>query len=405
MTEDIHVLFYEFQEGEDDPALSDGKFFDALAPGVYRDMFGREVEFKASELPTYARNTERVINSTKGESGRVLGLPIDARDHEKGDGAGWIVGVQVTKELLRLKPQWTEIGRDLISRGIRRLFSATVDTKAKVILGGTLTNWPALRDDNGELRLRPIELSSRLQAIDRPEQVVPGEDDRGEEKTMSEPKQQKEQDVPAGLTREEIAELVQTQVTEALSNVVRETAAEKGQPQTNGEGPQFDVLQFLEMEDAGEKIQTAFTEMMLGQYESWQEAAAQKTAQMIANMRREARVRELAAAVVNGTDNAPRGIPAPHDDLEGWLMTLNTKQLEFAEGLLRGITENGLVEFKELGHAKQQRALLTLEPFMAAQLTKWVDGELPVEEFFQENADSVEPMGRYDLSQWTEKQE
>lgn len=140
-------------------ALTDGRLFDGLSAGEFIDMHGRAVKFAPGELPTYLSNTLAAIAATKAESGEIVGLPIDARDHENGDGSGWIVGAELEGTRIRLKPLWTDLGADLIKRGIRRFFSATVDTMNKVILGGTLTNWPATRDPQGKVMLRPIELA------------------------------------------------------------------------------------------------------------------------------------------------------------------------------------------------------------------------------------------------------
>ncbi len=144
------------------PDLVNGKTFDALAPGKFVDMYGRKLEIKTGDLEQYAENTRRAIDATKTEGGEIVGLPIDAFNHEKGDGAGWIVAVEVNDGRLRVTPKWTEVGTDLIVKGIRRFFSATVDVGRKVIMGGTLTNWPASRDHiTSNILLRPIELSDQ----------------------------------------------------------------------------------------------------------------------------------------------------------------------------------------------------------------------------------------------------
>lgn len=143
-------------------SLQPSKPFDGLVAVKTLDMSGKEVNVSDGELQAYLANTLAAIGATRSESGEIVGLPIDARGHDKGDGAGWIVGAELIDGILRLIPKWTDVGRDLISRGIRRFFSATIDIEQKVILGGTLTNWPAVRDPKGKMLLRPIELSSHL---------------------------------------------------------------------------------------------------------------------------------------------------------------------------------------------------------------------------------------------------
>lgn len=144
-------------------SLSEGREFDGLVPlDNVRDMYGQPVTIKAEELPTYLANTLAAIEATRSESGELVGLPIDAAGHDKGDGAGWITGLARVGNLLRFVPKWTEIGTNLIGKSIRRFFSPTVDTVNKVILGGSLTNWPASRNKQGHTLLRPIELSATL---------------------------------------------------------------------------------------------------------------------------------------------------------------------------------------------------------------------------------------------------
>ena len=117
-----NVLFVELAG-----PLTDGKPFDAFAPGAFKDMLGRPVEFKAGELSDYVANTQAAIEATRSESGDVAGLPIDAMNHDKGNAAGWIVGAELVDKIIRANVKWTELGRELISKGLQKFFSATVD--------------------------------------------------------------------------------------------------------------------------------------------------------------------------------------------------------------------------------------------------------------------------------------
>lgn len=161
------ALEYGFVFCDLQAALTDGKLFDGMTSGIFWDMYGRKVTIKSSDMKEYLKNTLKAIEFTKTEQGDVIGLPIDCEGHDKGDGAGWIVDASIedvtkpdgkTIKVLRFMAKWTEIGKDLIEKGIRRMFSPTVDTEAKVVLGGSLTNWPATRDKIGNVLLRPIEM-------------------------------------------------------------------------------------------------------------------------------------------------------------------------------------------------------------------------------------------------------
>jgi hypothetical protein len=131
-----------------------------MAAGEFIDMWGRALTIE--KLDEYVRNTTENLEATRTEGGELVGLPIDAQGHDHGDGAGWITGVRQEGEIVRFAVKWTEIGLDLIQRGIRRFFSPTIDVEHRVILGGSLTNWPASRTRKGKILLRPIALSEQI---------------------------------------------------------------------------------------------------------------------------------------------------------------------------------------------------------------------------------------------------
>jgi len=158
------ILFFELSES----VLTEGAAFDAITTGTFIDMYGRKATFREKDLPKYVDNTKANIEASITDEGEVVGLPIDAIDHDKGDGAGWIVDVELDAErnVIQLKPNWTSIGIEVIEGKIRRFFSATIDMPNKTILGGTLTNWPAIRDKKGKVLLKPVELSRGLFEFD-----------------------------------------------------------------------------------------------------------------------------------------------------------------------------------------------------------------------------------------------
>ena len=149
--------------------LTPGKPFAGFAAGTFVDMNGREVEFKASTLRTFMANTLKAIAAAK-EKG-MPGLPIDARAHDKGEAAGWIVdaaegevadsaGAKVP--VLMLAAEWTKLGLELLRDRIMANFSPTVDVRGKVIRGGSLTNWPASVDASGAPLFPAVELAQGM---------------------------------------------------------------------------------------------------------------------------------------------------------------------------------------------------------------------------------------------------
>lgn len=158
--EQTNFIFVDLAEQTDGP-----KPFDGMAAGEFVDMSGRRAIFKKDDLATYVKNTKVVLASTKDSSGEIVGLPIDAMNHDHREAAGWVVDVELGEGggVIQFIPRWNPVGVDLISNDVARFFSPTVDISNKSIMGGSLTNWPATRDEKtGKILLRPIELSKQM---------------------------------------------------------------------------------------------------------------------------------------------------------------------------------------------------------------------------------------------------
>lgn len=199
------------------------------------------------------------------------------------------------------------------------------------------------------------------------------------------------------MTKEELAELVSGQVREALGAAVQ-TVATDAEP-TEG-APAFDVLNFLEMEDAGDTVVNEFKKAMLDQYDMMRERASTEAAQMIATIRRESTVTEFAQNVTAGTAETPRGLPVKADELKTWMLSLNPSQLNFAQKMLGDIQASGVIEFRELGHGKILQGQKQVPDFARESLQAAIDAGSTPKEFFElaEMGDSSE----YDLSDFTE---
>lgn len=351
--------------------LFEGKPFDAIAPGKFVDMYGRSLEIKADELQQYVDNTRKHIEATKSESGELVGLPIDASNHDKGDGAGWIVDVTLENNRVRVFPKWTEIGLDLISKGIRRFFSATVDTTRKVIMGGTLTNWPASRDHkSGLILLRPVELAEQPDQDD----IYCFEQSPGwmaELKSWitgllkpdaSEPINLSTEDnlMTLELTQEQLDERIATVVNDAVSNAVS-SALEKAlganpiQPQNGNGEPDAQASELVALlglehleEDAVKRVELALSQQM----EAIQKSAETRYMQQLAQVTRKRDIAEFAQRVTGGTPENPRGLPVQADELAKRLLALPKDEQKFWQELCGSVVEKGLIEFAELGHSK-----------------------------------------------------
>jgi len=399
--------------------LTDGKPFDALVPGTFIDMLGRKVIFKKNELNTYLKNTLAAIAATTTESGEVVGLPIDAHGHDKGDGAGWIVDAKLEDGKLRLTPKWTEVGLELIQKGIRRLFSPTVDTGEKIVLGGTLTNWPATRDKKGLVLLRPIELSSDgLMQIDLDEE----KQDDGEiswvvrqlEKLTStweeliknfassdelEEEELDEEVISMELTKEELLELIRGGVREEMNQIadaeINSDANTDDEPETEEDRAKVSLLQLLEMEGLSDDYKKAIASSVSDLFEQSQAVAAEEAAQMIANMRRKSHVSDFARKVTGGTDENPRGINTNPDELTSFILAQSPDNAKYIQGLLTNIVEGkGVVEFEEFGHGKKMHGTTPIPEVIAKKLKS---GELTVDQL-DDPILGLGDLAEYDLS-------
>lgn len=155
----------------DEDGLYRGKDFDALVAGTFwPGNWPVEVTFTEAELEAYLENTQLAIEKNVDEDGNVIGLPIDAGGHSHNEAAGWIVGASLEtnddgRKVLRFSAKWNEAGVELIASNQFRWFSGDIDTVNKVVLGGTLTNWPAIKAEDGGNLLRPVQLENGRQTI------------------------------------------------------------------------------------------------------------------------------------------------------------------------------------------------------------------------------------------------
>lgn len=347
-----------------DSALVDGKPFDGLSAGKFTDMLGRVVEFKVEEFQEYLSNTLEAILATTGESGELAGLPIDAKGHEKGDGAGWIVDAAIDGNKIRLTPRWTEIGRELISKGIRRFFSATVDVENKVILGGTLTNWPATRDKRGRILLRPVELSEPPVTAETTEKEL----------TVS------EETKVIGIA--DLSQAERDALLEQARAAVRDEVSKAGVPAVD-----LDAARAAMMAEAQKALEL--------EYQRIQSESGRMLAEMVNKFKREQHIAEFSASVTTAGD---KGLPVTAEEIERVLSAVDDATRTDLERIFSQTVQRGLVDFREFGHGKNPEGTLELEPAYRQQLDKWLAGGNELDEFFKINESVLGNVAQYNLS-------
>jgi hypothetical protein len=291
---------------------------DGLAVMAGLDMYGQEFEVKAEELAEYVANTQRVLNSTKDSKGKVVGLPIDCGNHDHEGGAGFIVALEADEQrgVIVFTVEWSEDGLELVGTNKVRYFSASFDTQNKLILGGSLTNWPGSRKPNGAYLLRPVELSRSMKFL------------------------QKEKDMT-----------VETQVQEQKPSWLPDLLKELGvtiktaltpQPPTGPQRP----------EPSNESVTESVTELMNNTdlvHEVARRAEA-LAAEKNAIYERQQHVTQLAANIVGGTPSRPLGLAGIRaDDIVELLMGLPMKQSLAVEKIICQLTDAMTVNFQELG--------------------------------------------------------
>lgn len=364
--------------------LMEGRWFDGFAPGEFTDMWGNYVEVKPDELAIYVENTLAAIEATRAESGELVGLPIDAEYHDRGRAAGWIVDVMLKDGVLRFKPRWTEIGQELISKGIMRFFSSTFDPSKKVIRGGSLTNWPATVDKQQRVLLRPIELTTGLFSVEKPPDSVGA----GGLATLGEA------------------------IGQAIANVMNLSGGKPDLMRANNKGVTSMTVELKDLtaeqraELAGQALVQALeapgagTAEMAGRVADLvEERATEKAAALVARAETERGVRQLAADLAGGSKDKPVGLPVEADELATFLLDLSDEQRAKAEALFRHIRESGLVDFGEAGHGKQQAGGRELPPAIARKLDA---GALTLADL----SDPILALGdltEYDLTKWNKE--
>ncbi len=334
-----------------------GKPFDGLIAGSFTAMSGSKAEIFPKDLATIVENTNAAIQSTATESGEVVGFPIDEEGHDHKGGAGWIVKVELEGDKIRFIPNWTERGKQLIGDNIRRFFSASIDLKNKVILGGSLTNYPASRFSNGKIALRPVELSQELHSLD----IEPSE----------------------GFIKEFAQKLI-----DAISGLsANDEAIEKGNDMDLNEYAQTDEGKAELAALVNAKAESRATEL-----------ADKMVATQLADAKRNAGILEFAEEVTNGEEKA---LPLETSRVAEFLGKLPPELVEEAQAILSEVLAAGTLDFSEQGHAKTLQGKAEFPAELAGTLNDWIGEGNSIKEFFAINAAELGAQSDYNLTEFT----
>lgn len=343
--------------------------FDGMSVGNFKTAEGA-VSIEGDELDDYLKNTKEVLESTRTEGGEIVGLPIDMDGHDHKGGAGWIVDVVREGDLLRFIPKWTEAGQQLIREGVRRFFSPSFDPEQKVIIGGSMTNYPASRDERRRIKLRPVELSETL--------FVP---------------------------EYEADDSFFTKLSDTFDGFFTKWSSfSKARPTDDKNTTEGGSTMPTEKElaELAAKADTPEGLAELNDYINKQRDA--RVAELLDAQTRSQHIAELADTLVGGSKENPKGLPVEKKALVAFLSELTPEQQKQAETILSAIVEKGFIDFEEKGHSAEIDGEATLPDWAAPLLQDVLDNGGTMEDFFKANADELGEQKSYDLSMFKVKE-
>lgn len=301
----------------------------------FTDMSGRIIAFEAADIPTYATNTARAIAAIRRK--KMPGLPIDARQHDKGEAAGWIVGVRVGEvdglAALEFTTDWTALGVELISQRVMTNFSPTVDVANKTVRGGSLTNWPATVDGSNNPIFPAIELS-------------------------------------------------EVSMTKSVPDV--------------GVAPPVEIGDVIDLAAVSEQTKTDLRDYAAKVLQAARTQALAEAKLAFADMQRQAELAEFCQMVTTGTPQNPRVLPVAVAELSQFARQLSPEQAATFKALIQKIWEAGTVSTATVGHGGQ-RAHKTELPAAIAESLK--SGRLKVTDLSNPIL-NLGDLSVYDLTQY-----
>jgi hypothetical protein len=399
---------------------SGAKPFDGMSIGTFIDMRGIKASFKKEELPEYVKNTKASIASTADDSGNVVGLPIDPRGHyHDEDAAGWVIDVALSEDGSKVIffPRWTEQGVYLIGNDLQRFFSPTIDLANKVIMGGSLTNWPATRSPKGEILLKPVELSMSEETLSFTDGSLDEQVNKCKQafydlywQLDAWPLEVFTDNLIAYLGEElyrvpftvadgaytfaaqnEWVKVKLSYVEAAMKWVKRlfkkADATAQAQPEQITEGAST-------MPEPEKQVSPTAVELTAEQEARLENIVNARVEAKLARMERENKVLSLSR------DLAGKGLPIEATELASFLTSLTQEQQAAAEKIFSRVAEVGLVPMTELGHSRVMAGTKPLpedvKPILADHLA--AGGDLT--EFFRVNSVELGAQADYDLAEF-----
>ena len=362
--------------------MGESPHFDGMAAGTFVDMYGRKTTFEPGELGAYVTNTKRALESTKDGAGQIVGFPIDAMNHDNKQAAGWITDVNLAfgRDIIEFSARWNDMGKDLIGRDVMRYFSPSIDISNKVILGGSLTNWPATRTADHQLLLKPVELSAQMSTYD---------DSANPLVMLGNVMSQMITELKSVLSGRQSPEIETAQEGESMTE---ETT-------TTTEAPVAEVVT-LAAATIPAVVDLSSPDVM----KLINERAETRAAALLAEREQKAHIAQLATRLTGGTTEKPIGLTVGHDRIVSFLSALPAELLPEAEAILVNAAEQAPIHFEEVGHSRVLQGTTQLPENIKPALSAWLGRGLSLEGFFETNSVELGVMSDYNLTEFSNKE-
>jgi hypothetical protein len=395
-------------------ALSNGKTtrYAGFAAGTFMGMFG-EVTIGENEVLDYYNATKDYLARTL-EGEKADGLPVDARDHNMADAAGWITTLElgmitdsndIEIPAIFFDIAWTPVGQQLITDRVLTNFSPTFSPTKKLIFGGSLTNYPGSVDENNvplfdALQLRTGEIFAALKSQVRdifsnsndPQDQQPG----GDSMTVKFSELSTEE-------QDEIRSKVEADMVSKLG--LKDGSSIEDAATRLRNKMDFSALEGVTDIDA---IMSKVTEQVEGILDDEFALLEQQTelmvAKRLADRRKTRHVSEFVTMLSGGNAENPFGLrigePA---ELKTVMLSLPDDARAKIEAILLETWKHGRVEFSEFGHAGEKvHGTKKLSAPIAALLANHLETGGKLADWFA--LAQVGEMSDYDLSEYEEKE-
>lgn len=370
------------------------KPFEGLTVGEFTDSWGRDVAWSPTDIAAIAMETKLALQARKiSEGDDFAGLPIEGTGHYSGNAVGWITDIDLSGDgqTILFTPEWTEEGVEIINSKKRRYFSPTIAQRKDggTILGGTLTNWPAIRDGQDLPLMRPVALTDGRFTFGAPDddaddinpnllvQIRDSLSSLTQKLTPATPREKNTQEGEKNMKPKDLQKMLDKLSPEEKAETLTSLILESG-------GDVADLVS-EEIEKSLKEVDSRVAKKVSVRVEA--ELAKRETI---------AYAKELV-----GGDDAGKGLPADGEEMEEFLVSLDDTQLEKAKSIFSAVLKTGVIDFAEKGHEgkKPEGGRKTLSVPMGKVLAQNIEQGISIEKFFETNPDLGKP-SEYDLKEF-----